>query len=141
MVEREILTHEHYEHALECHDCPQTNDESGCPAWIEYADVDKDDDGLIIDERRIAGCFPRVFFKILSESSNRTVLAHNKAEKARGAAVKAQEAAERVSSIFEESRRAMREMVARPVLETNSRQPHGILEPHEVGDIDRGEHP
>ncbi len=63
-----------YKNAWKCHRCPKSNDEKGCPAWIEYSETN-----IITGEVRITKecsfqAMPKFLVKVI-EASNRPAAA------------------------------------------------------------------
>lgn len=68
-MKKEILSLPKYKNAFRCHKCPQTNDITGCPKWIEF-EVTNDLDTQAKEKFKIeAGCsdvmLPRLLLDIV----------------------------------------------------------------------------
>lgn len=49
---KELIGSKSYKRAFECKKCPQSNDENGCPNWIEVRQINN----ISKEERMLAGC-------------------------------------------------------------------------------------
>jgi hypothetical protein len=65
----ELKMPQNYANAFNCKKCPGTNDETGCPQWVEYVETNVTTQEVRVEKGCAGQLFPKMMLHVLAASN------------------------------------------------------------------------